>query len=210
MDSIKQFKGFNSFETTMFGLEYRLCNMAGESNPNNQDYPIPVADGGSGAATATEGFDNLAPTTTQGDLITRGASDNERLAVGSNGEVLKVVAGVPAWAADTAGYTFTQDTTTSISMAIDTVYTSDNAATVTATLPATAVVGSLITITRIGAGGLVIDYTTDQVIHFGKNSSTVTSGSFTSTNQYDSMTLRCVVADDEWVVEKAIGRWTKA
>jgi len=38
------------------------------------------------------------PTTTQGDLIRRGASLLERLAIGSSGDVLTVVAGVPAWA----------------------------------------------------------------------------------------------------------------
>jgi len=38
------------------------------------------------------------PTTTQGDLIVRGATQDERLGVGDPGQVLTIVSGVPAWA----------------------------------------------------------------------------------------------------------------
>ena len=44
------------------------------------------------------------PMTTAGDLVKGGATGApERLAVGSDGQVLKVVAGAPAWAADSGG-----------------------------------------------------------------------------------------------------------
>lgn len=49
---------------------------------------VPVADGGTGASTATAGFDNLAPTTTQGDLIYHNGTNNARLATGTSGQVL--------------------------------------------------------------------------------------------------------------------------
>lgn len=45
------------------------------------------------------------PTTTLGDLIRRGASADERLGVGTNGQVLTVVSGQPAWAAASGGST---------------------------------------------------------------------------------------------------------
>jgi hypothetical protein len=51
--------------------------------------------GGSGGATS--------PTTTKGDLIVRGATADERLPVGSDGQVLKVVSGAPAWSTDSTG-----------------------------------------------------------------------------------------------------------
>jgi hypothetical protein len=38
------------------------------------------------------------PLTTQGDTLYRGAAANERLAIGAAGQILKVVAGEPAWA----------------------------------------------------------------------------------------------------------------
>lgn len=43
------------------------------------------------------------PTTTLGDLIYRGATEDERLGVGPDGHVLTVVSGLPAWAAPTGG-----------------------------------------------------------------------------------------------------------
>jgi len=49
---------------------------------------VAIADGGTGASTATAAFDALAPTTTQGDIVIRGASGNIRLGTGSNGQVL--------------------------------------------------------------------------------------------------------------------------
>jgi hypothetical protein len=50
---------------------------------------VAIADGGTGASTTTAGFDALAPTTTRGDLIVRGASNNGRLAIGAADTVLK-------------------------------------------------------------------------------------------------------------------------
>ncbi len=47
---------------------------------------VGIAHGGTGAATAAAGFDALAPTTTRGDIIIRGASGNIRLALGTNGQ----------------------------------------------------------------------------------------------------------------------------
>lgn len=44
---------------------------------------LAVADGGTGASTATAAFDALSPVTTRGDIIIRDASNNVRLAVGA-------------------------------------------------------------------------------------------------------------------------------
>src|SRR5215510_2408403 len=41
---------------------------------------VAIADGGTGASTATGGFDALSPNTTKGDITVRGASGNVRLA----------------------------------------------------------------------------------------------------------------------------------
>lgn len=49
---------------------------------------VPVVDGGTGASTATAGFDNLSPTTTKGDVIANDGTNNVRLAVGANNKVL--------------------------------------------------------------------------------------------------------------------------
>jgi hypothetical protein len=58
---------------------------------------VAVADGGTGASTATAGFNALAPTTTRGDLITRDASNNVRLAIGAANRVLRSDGTDPSW-----------------------------------------------------------------------------------------------------------------
>lgn len=59
--------------------------------------PLDIAYGGTNAATATAAFDNLAPTTTQGDIVVRGVSNNVRLAVGTNGQVLTSNGTTASW-----------------------------------------------------------------------------------------------------------------
>jgi hypothetical protein len=59
---------------------------------------VAVADGGTGQSTATAGFNALSPTTTRGDLITRDASNNVRLAIGAADTVLKTNGTDPSWA----------------------------------------------------------------------------------------------------------------
>lgn len=60
---------------------------------------VAIADGGTGASTATAAFDNLAPTTTQGDIIYHNGTDNVRLAKGTAKQVLQMNTGAtaPEW-----------------------------------------------------------------------------------------------------------------
>lgn len=66
---------------------------------------VAIADGGTGASTATAAFDALAPTTTQGDLIYHNGTDNIRLAKGTADQVLTMNSGAtaPEWADAAAG-----------------------------------------------------------------------------------------------------------
>ena len=50
---------------------------------------IAIANGGTGQVTNTLGFNALSPTTTRGDIITRGATNNQRLALGTVGKILR-------------------------------------------------------------------------------------------------------------------------
>ncbi len=61
---------------------------------------LTIADGGTGASTATAAFDNLAPTTTAGDTIYFNGTNNARLPIGAAGLVYTVNAGgtAPEWA----------------------------------------------------------------------------------------------------------------
>lgn len=70
-----------------------LTNCSGLPLSSGVTGQLPIANGGTGQATATAGFDALAPTTTKGDLIASDGSDNIRLAVGSDGQVLTAASG---------------------------------------------------------------------------------------------------------------------
>lgn len=67
---------------------------------------LPIANGGTGQSTQTTAFNALSPITTKGDLISSDGTNNVRLPVGSNGQVLQAdstqTAGVK-WAASTSG-----------------------------------------------------------------------------------------------------------
>ncbi|MFW9875236.1 MAG: hypothetical protein ACFFG0_19185 [Candidatus Thorarchaeota archaeon] len=49
---------------------------------------LPITEGGTGASTATDAFDALAPSTTKGDIIVYNGSDNIRVGVGTNDYIL--------------------------------------------------------------------------------------------------------------------------
>ena len=59
---------------------------------------LPIGNGGTGQATASAAFDALSPTTTRGDLIRRGASSNERVALGTSGYLLSSDGTDAVWA----------------------------------------------------------------------------------------------------------------
>lgn len=64
---------------------------------------LPIANGGTGQVTASAAFDALSPMTTAGDIIIGGASGTgTRLAAGTDGFILTMVSGAPAWAADSS------------------------------------------------------------------------------------------------------------
>lgn len=65
---------------------------------------LPIANGGTGATTASTAFDAINPMTTTGDLIYEASSGTAaRLPVGTTGQVLSVVGGIPAWATGGGG-----------------------------------------------------------------------------------------------------------
>lgn len=63
---------------------------------SSQATPIPIADGGTNGTSATAAFDNLAPTTSQGDIIYHNGTDNVRLAKGTAFQILRMNSGATA------------------------------------------------------------------------------------------------------------------
>lgn len=57
------------------------------------------------------------PLSTQGDLLYRGASENQRLPIGTTGQVLKVAGGIPSWANESGAVTSVNGATGAVTVA---------------------------------------------------------------------------------------------
>ncbi len=80
------------------GTNYRVNRGMGSLSASDLNVgTLAIARGGTGAGTATAGFDALSPVTTRGDIIVRGVSNNVRLAVGAANRVLISDGTDPAW-----------------------------------------------------------------------------------------------------------------
>ena len=73
------------------------------------------------------------------------------------------------------------------------------------TLPPVIAFGEEIEIAGYGAAGWSIVQNAGQIIHYGKNNTTLTTGTLNSTNQYDQVSLLCVVANSVFIVRGSIG-----
>lgn len=78
-------------------------------------------------------------------------------------------------------------------------YVVGNANQTTITLPATAAVGSVVSIRGYGAAGWILSAYTGHTIIFGNTSSSL-GGSLTSTNRYDTVDVTCLIASSVWTV----------
>jgi hypothetical protein len=93
------------------------ANLTG--NATNVTGIVAIANGGTGQSTANAGFDALSPMTTAGDIIYENATPTAtRLPIGTTGEVLTVVGGLPAWTNPA-----TSGTVTSIALSLPSIFT---------------------------------------------------------------------------------------
>lgn len=98
-----------------------------------------------------------------------------------------------------SGIGWTEVTGTSQTMTADSGWITNNAGLVTLTLPATAAVGTAISVIGKGAGGWTIAQNVGQNVQVGNVSSTVgAGGSVSSSNRYDSLDLICTTANTTW------------
>lgn len=164
-------------------------------------------------------------------VLTSDSSGNISSINGTNGQVIiGSTAGSPAWASITAGtnisitpgsntltigstvtpgISWTEITTTTVSLSVNAGYILNNASLVTATLPTTASVGAVINIVGKGTGGWKIAQSAGQIIHFGILDSTLgITGSLASTLRYDCVELICIIANTDFLVRGSIGNIT--
>ena len=97
-------------------------------------------------------------------------------------------------------------TGTTQSCAVNTGYILNNAALVTATLPATASVGDVIRIVGKGAGMWKLEQNASQYIRFaGLTTTTGTGGYLQAENDDDCIEIMCTTANNGWTVISSIG-----
>lgn len=78
-------------------------------------------------------------------------------------------------------------------------YITSNSSQTTVSLPATCNPGDTISVQGQGSGGWLIQANTGQTIHIGASASS-SAGSVASSNQYDAITLICIVANTTWAM----------
>jgi hypothetical protein len=143
------------------------------------------------------------PMTTEGDIITGGAGGvAQRLAVGSEGQVLKTVSGAPAWATESGGVslaevqTFTGNKTLALTD-INTYNVSQDGTAQEVTIPAQATVtwtaDAEIHIEQGAAGVVTVTGATGVTING------VSAGSFVLAGQFSAATLKRT-SEDAWTL----------
>lgn len=189
------------------------------NNSTNSPFPLSATQGGLGVASPTahgvligEGASAVTPIVLSAGQILIGttASDPSAATItGSGGITVSATSGAIAISGSGTGLTWVDQASGTVTMAVNTAYVVDDGASlVTLTLPATAALGSVFGIIGKGAGGWTIAQATGQSIHFGNVTTTTTTGSLSSTLQYDSVWLVCITANTVFSVYDAVGNIT--
>jgi hypothetical protein len=157
-------------------------------------HTLPVAEGASN-------FNFLGPLTNGQLLIgSAGADPVPTTLTAGPGISIANGAGSITISGTASGIGWTDVTGASQAMAADSGYTANNAGLVTFTLPSTAAYGTGLAVVGKGAGGWKINVGTGQNIQVGSLSTTVTTGSVASTNQFDAINLVCTTVNTTWTV----------
>jgi hypothetical protein len=146
---------------------------------------------------------------TNGQIIigaTGGVPTPATISAGTNISIANSSNSITIASTGSAGIGWNHITATTQTMTADAGYVADNVALVTLTLPIIAAFGSVIFVQGLGSGGWSIAQNAGQNIQVGNISSTIgVSGSVSSTNRYDAVTLLCVIADTTWTTLSTIG-----
>lgn len=156
--------------------------------------PLTVGNGGLGITT----------TPTNGQIpIGNGTNYTAATLTGGTGITIGNASGAVTVTATGVSIGWTGVSGTTQAAAVNSGYVIQNASQTTVTLPATAAIGSLALVAGLGAGGWVLAANTGQTIKMAANT-TSSGGSLTSAEQYDCVTVVCVVANTTWAVTSAI------
>ena len=132
------------------------------------------------------------------------------LTAGTNINISSASGAITISATGTAAFTWTNVATGTEALVANNGYITNNGASlVTYTLPTTAAQGTILSIAGFSAGGFTIAQNASQEIFFGSQHTTAgVTGSLSSSNQYDQVSLLCVTANLSWVVINSVGNLT--
>jgi hypothetical protein len=161
----------NSTLVTLSALSLPTSQLTGSISLTSQVSGIlPIANGGTGASTAASAFNNLSPMSIAGDIIYENATPAAaRLPIGSTGQLLTVVAGLPAWTSPATSGTVTSVSVVTANGLAGTVATATStpAITLSTTLTTPVIAGNgtaLIAATTTGTGSTVVLATSPTLI----------------------------------------------
>lgn len=196
--------------------------VSGGSSSNPSYTTAVVAGGGTGATTFNIDGVVISNTTTTGALAALTLT-NGQIVIGSTsnppaagtitaGSGISVSNGANSItiSATGGGVTWTVVTASTQAMAVNSGYVANYAGQCVMTLPATAAVGSIFSVTGMNtAAGWKIAQNSGQQIFFGTSTTTSgTGGSLASINIYDAVTLVCNVANNSFIVLNSVGNIT--
>ena len=158
-------------------------------------FPVSAANGGSGFSTYTTG-----------DFVYASATNTlSKLGIGSTGQILSVVSGVPAWVNPVL--TFNAVSSSTQALLINNIYYTTYSGLNVMTLPSSAVVGSIIKVLAGNLGNTFqIAQNSGQLIYYGAQNgvsqvtTTGTGGSLKSVDPNTTVTIICIVANTTWMV----------
>jgi len=166
--------------------------------------PVTVAIGGTGVQTLTAYAVICGGTTATGAV-------QSIASVGTAGQVLMSngAAALPTFQTVPGDLSWSVITDATKTIVVNEAYIGNHAAGIDFSLPATAAVGSIFKITGIGAGLTTISQAANQYINVVGSTTTVgAGGSLVATEQFDSIEIVCVVADNGFNVLSMTGNWT--
>lgn len=181
---------------------------------------LPVGSGGTGVASPTahslpvaEGssaFTFVGPLTNGQLLIgSTGADPVAATLTAGTGMTISNTAGAITLNATGGGVTWTTVASSTQQAAVDNGYIINNGSLVTVTLPTTAAIGQSVSINGFSASGWSLAQNASQLVYLGSTVTTTgTGGSLASTNRYDTVTVRCIVANTTWQVDYSTGNLT--
>ena len=184
---------------------------------------------GSGITSPASGGTGVANPTAHGVAVAEGASNfnfltltNGQVLIGSTGadpvpgtltagtniNIANTAGGVTISASGAGGFSWTHVTGATQAMVSNNGYVADRSSLITFTLPPSSVLGDELTIVGRGTGGWTLVENSGQYIFLGSSQTTTTTGSLSSTNGHDCITLVCTLANIEWTVYNLIGNIT--